>query len=154
MSPGSEGLATAALEGEGWEGVGLAVASGGTLVLEATEELSQPFPPMATAATKNIITRFILAISSLLRQPNPCLLPNPPERRAQYRIAYGVPPATEPSAVRLDSRSSDHAVARASPCIFEDSTHQKVLFSGICSRLCAETFHISVECDGWEGVQL
>src|ERR1700732_1843183 len=153
MSPGSEGLAIAALEGDGWEGVGLAVASGATLVLEATEELSQPFPPMATAASKKIITRFISAISSLLRQPSPCLLPNPPERRAQYGIAYGIPSATEPSPVRLDSRSSDHAVARASSRILEDSAHQKVLLPGVCARLCPETFHIPVECNGWERVQ-
>src|ERR1700722_17370706 len=157
MSPGSEGLATAALEGEGWEGVGLAVASGGTLVLEATEELSQPFPPMATAAIKNIITRFISAISSLLRQPSPCLLPNPSEWRTNYRIAYGVPATSEPPeppAVLLNSRSSNHSIACISASIFEYSTHQKILVSRVRMGLSAEALHVSFECYGRESVQL
>src|ERR1700733_3210569 len=105
---------------------------------------------MATMAIKNSITRFILAISSLLRQPSPCLLPNPSERRTQNGVAYGVPSAAEPSTVRLNSGSPDHAVARASSRILEDSTHQKILISGICVSLRAETFHSPLECDGWE----
>src|ERR1700693_3003772 len=109
ISPGSVGLG-APVFAVGWEGAEFAGVSGATLALDATEDLSQPFPPRAIVAIKTSKTRFIRAISSFLRQPGPRLLPNPSEWRAQNGVAYRVPSTAEPPAMCLNSRPSDHSV--------------------------------------------
>src|SRR5580700_3343594 len=70
ISPGSDGLGVPVFA-VGWEGAEFAGVSGATLALDATEDLSQPFPLRAMVAIKTSKARFIRAISSLLTATRP-----------------------------------------------------------------------------------